>query len=113
MLKQSSSRPGVFRPRIFAAFLLFSAGVCLATFSFKTEPTPARARSIGQERYMPVPGGEPDDLDRMEAQWNDRITYPTGRFNPAWLRVAAAEDARISRSVPFGARESLRLGNTA
>src|SRR5205085_11725496 len=102
-----------FRPRIFAAFLLFSAGICLGTLSFKSEPAPARARSVEQERYLPVPGGGPDDLDRLEAQWNDRVTYPTGRFNPAWLRVAAAADARITRGVPFGATENLRLSNAA
>ena len=37
---------------------------------------------------MPVRGGEPDDLNRMEEEWNNRLTYPTGIFNPAWLRLA-------------------------
>jgi hypothetical protein len=27
---------------------------------------------------MPVPGGEPDDLDRLEAAWSDRLIYATG-----------------------------------
>jgi len=27
------------------------------------------------------PGGEADDLARMEEEWNNRLTYPTGRFN--------------------------------
>ena len=32
--------------------------------------------------YMPVPGGKLEDLDAMEMYWNDRLTYPTGRFDP-------------------------------
>jgi hypothetical protein len=97
-LKNSPSQSGVFRPRIFAAFLLFSAGLCLAGFSFNNQPSPERTGdSATPERYMPVPGGEADDLDRLEALWNDRLTYPTGRFDPSWLRVAAADDARITR----------------
>ena len=53
---------------------------------------------------MPVPGGEMgEDLDRLDAYWNQRITYPTGNFNPV---VAARRDrpgredqARRSRPV--------------
>src|SRR5437763_1739320 len=90
------SGPGFFRPRVFAGFVFFAAGICLATFSFNKRPTP-------QQRYMPVPGGEPDDLNRLEAQWNDRLTYPTGRFDPAWVRQAAAADKLITRNAPFGA----------
>jgi hypothetical protein len=51
---------------------------------------------------MPVPGGKVDDLDRMEVEWNNRLTYPTGLFNPAWLRLAAAQDALIPRGIPLG-----------
>ena len=54
------------------------------------------------QHYMPVPGGKADDLDRMEQEWNNRLTYPTGLFNPQWLRLAAAQDALISRAVPLG-----------
>jgi len=67
---------------------------------------------VPTERYMPEPGGEPDDLDRMEAQWNDRLTYPTGLFDPAWVRRAAAADARITRAVPFGVQR-LQLNSSA
>jgi hypothetical protein len=38
------------------------------------------------ERFMPVPGGESDDLDRLEAEWHNRLTYPTGVFDPSWVR---------------------------
>ena len=51
---------------------------------------------------MPVPGGEADDLDRMEVEWHNRLTYPTGLFNPIWVRLAAAQDALVSRGIPLG-----------
>ena len=36
----------------------------------------------------------------MDAYWNDRLTYPTGHFNPAWLRAAKRQDARIATRRP-------------
>ena len=55
-----------------------------------------------RERYMPVAGerGESDELGRMEQFWNDRLTYPTGLFNPAWLRAAALQDKLVPRAGP-------------
>jgi hypothetical protein len=51
---------------------------------------------------MPVPGGEMDELDDMEVDWHNRLTYPTGRFDPAWVRQAATQDAQIARAMPAG-----------
>ena len=42
----------------------------------------------------------------MEQEWNNRLTYPTGRFNPRWLRLAAAQHNRLARSVPLGLQAS-------
>src|SRR2546423_2843611 len=104
MRKKFSSRSGAFSPRVFASFVLFSAGVSLATFSFRAEQKQEPVRQArGPERYMPVPGGEADNLDRLEAEWNNRVTYPTGRFNPDWVRRAATVDRLVKREVPFGA----------
>ena len=51
--------------------------------------------------YMPVPGsGEGEQFGAMDTYWNDRLTYPTGHFNPAWLRAAKAQDARIASRRP-------------
>lgn len=113
MLKKPSPEAGLFHPRVFVAFLLFSAAVCLAMFSFNGEIYSNRSTGVpSAERYLPVPGGNPDDLDRIEAEWNNRLTYPTGVFDPAWVRQAAAADARVARSVPFGAQVNLRMGNS-
>ncbi len=57
---------------------------------------------------MPVPGGDPDDLNRLEAEWMSRLSYPTGKFDPAWVRRAAVQDSFIARGVPFGAN-SVRM----
>ncbi len=56
---------------------------------------------------MPVPGGEADDLNRLEAEWYDRLTYPTGLFDPAWVRRAAVSDALVQRSIPAGVQRDL------
>jgi hypothetical protein len=90
--------------RVFGAFLLFCAGICLAMFGFNpAADSTGETASPKAERYLPVPGGDPDDLANLESFWNDRVTYPTGRFDPAWVRKAAAADRLISRGTPFGA----------
>src|SRR6266576_1660430 len=110
MRRNNSSTSGSLNPRFVLAIALGTTGVLLAASSF----APPRARSDGSslrnggsnpgqlQRYMPVPGGEPDDLDRMEAEWNNRLTYPTGIFSPEWLRLAAAADGLNPHGIPAG-----------
>ncbi len=101
--KSSSSESGFFSPRAFVAFVFCLAGLCLAMFDFNGGTEYHHAKSTpGLERYMPVRGGDPDDLNRMETEWNNRITYPTGHFNPEWVRLAAAQDARVASGIPAG-----------
>jgi len=57
--------------------------------------------SVSPARYVATPGGERgEQFAAMDSYWNDRLTYPTGRFNPAWLRRAVRQDARIVSRVP-------------
>src|SRR5438876_4349795 len=105
--RNPASQSGFFDPRAVLAFVLCSVGVLLATLSFTGMPLPSpkysgALSSDRLERYMPVPDGEPDGLDRMEEEWNNRLTYPTGIFNPLWVRLAAAQDALIPRTIPLG-----------
>src|SRR5437867_4214377 len=103
MKKNRASQSGVFNPRVLLAFALCSVGLLLPAISFAPlAPVGQDGRmSTGRlERYMPIPGGQPDQLDRMEVEWNNRLTYPTGLFNPALVRLAAAKDALISRGIP-------------
>jgi hypothetical protein len=50
-------------------------------------------------------GHAPTDAERLiseEEFWNHRLTYPTGRYSPAWTRKAAEQDLAIKRGVPAG-----------
>jgi hypothetical protein len=52
-----------------------------------------------------TPGHAPTDAERLiseEEYWNHRLTYPTGRYSPAWVRKAAEQDRAIKRGVPAG-----------
>ena len=52
-----------------------------------------------------TPGHAPTDAERLiseEEYWNHRLTYPTGRYSPAWMRKAAEQDRAIKRGVPAG-----------
>jgi hypothetical protein len=109
MRKNPTSRFGFFNPRTLSALALCSGGVLLAIGSIAPPvrhsdgATSQGGRDIAKAlRYMPEPGGKADDFDRMEAEWNSRLTYPTGIFNPEWLRLAAAADALIPRAIPAG-----------
>lgn len=66
----------------------------------------ADTRVVQPERYMPVPGANSGDessrLAELEQYWHDRLTFPTGRFNPAWVRAAAAQHSRMATGVPAG-----------
>ncbi len=96
------------RIRVLGALLLFVSAICLAKFSVAPiSLNKERERGdvdLKRARYMPVAGerGENDDLSRMEEEWNNRLTYPTGKFNPAWIRAAADHDSLIQRAVPAG-----------
>jgi hypothetical protein len=79
------------------------SGIALAIFAGKEAAVP---RASEPERYMPVPGdgsqGEAAGLAQLEQYWHDRLTYPTGRFDPRWVRAAAAQHARLPLGVPAG-----------
>jgi hypothetical protein len=112
MKLKPSPQSGAFNPRAFLAFLLCSSGVLLAFFSVAQMAPRAVEQPAEQERQrdMPVPKGdsrnEGGDLGQLEQFWSDRLTYPTGVFNPAWVRKAAAQDRRIARSVPAGQKNT-------
>src|ERR1017187_9334196 len=94
-----------FNPRTLIGFALCSVGVALVVFALI--PFPNRLASAKRPaRDMPTFGEDPEneaiDLGRLEQYWSDRLTYPTGRFDPAWLRAAAAQHERMPRGIPAG-----------
>jgi F5/8 type C domain-containing protein len=40
--------------------------------------------------------------------WAHRLSYPTGRFDPAWVRQAAEQDSRIARRIPAGRKQDMK-----
>ena len=121
MTKHSFRQSGFFNLRALIGFTLCFVGVALALFaSFPVRHSlgvggspltdhvslPDATKASRPLPYMPAPGNRPEteaaDLGRLEQFWNDRLTYPTGRFDPRWLRAAAAQHARLPMGVPAG-----------
>src|SRR5438067_2677018 len=123
MKKQSTSHSAFINLRLLFGFTLCFLGVALAIFaSFPVRGSlgegGSRPGATNAERpapYMPVPSGrvetEGADLGRLEQFWNDRLTYPTGRFDPAWVRAAAIQHARMASGIPVGTHQKLSRDN--
>ncbi len=92
--------------RFLVALLFGSMGILLAVSAF----VPQRNGSRPRPKYMPVLGSEREDLGRLELDWSNRLTYPTGVFDPEWVRQAATTDAAMARGVPAGAQQVSRSG---
>src|SRR5438445_1624911 len=111
VVPQLRDEGGFFDLRALIGFTLCFAGVALALFAHFS-PIPDHLGLSGVAKasrplpYIPAPGGRPEaeaaDLARLERFWNDRLTYPTGRFDPGWLRAAAVQHARLPMGVPAG-----------
>src|SRR5882724_8802115 len=103
---------GFINLRMLLGLTLGLSGVALAILAGKDG---ALRRPSGPERYMPVPGSDTRDeasgLAELEQYWHNRLTFPTGRFDPAWLRAAAAQHARLATGVPAGQHLKLDLAN--
>src|SRR5437764_3184681 len=103
---------GFFNPRALLGLTLCFASLALAIFAAR-ESTVHRVAQPA--RYMPVPGSdlqsEAARLAELEQYWQNRLTYPTGRFDPAWVRTAAAQHARMASGVPAGQHLKLDLAN--
>src|SRR5438477_351299 len=110
--RSSFHEAGFFNVRALLGLTLCFVGLALAIFAARES---LLHRMSQPARYMPVPGGNLQDeaarLAELELYWRDRLTYPTGRFDPAWVRVAAAQDARIARGVPAGSYQKRNPGH--
>lgn len=98
--------------RTLLGLTLVLSGIALGMFAGKQGSVP---RASEPERYMPVPGSSSRDeaagLTELEQYWHDRLTFPTGRFDPAWVRAAAAQHARMATGVPAGQHLKLDRAN--
>jgi hypothetical protein len=105
-MKTNVHRSAFFSGRALAGLLLCCLGITLAVFAFRTQPVSVAESSDEAVRDMPTLGDDPRnearDLNRLEQYWNDRLTYPTGVFNPEWVRAAAAQHLNMPVSTPAG-----------
>ena len=103
---------GFINLRTLLGLTLGLSAIALAIFAGKQDAVP---RASQPERYMPVPGAssreEVRGLEKLEQYWHDRLTYPTGRFYPAWVRAAVAQHARMMSGVPAGQHLKLNLAS--
>lgn len=116
MKKHSSAQAAFFNFRVLLGVTLSFLAIALAIFaardSMLRSPQGPNQSSVSSEvpderlHYMPVPGRntreEAAGLAQLEQFWFDRLTFPTGRFNPAWVRKAAAQHSRMRKGKPFG-----------
>src|SRR5436190_3630243 len=111
-VRRSLGEGGFFNLRALLGLTLCLFGLALAIFAGRSG---ALNRASQPDRYMPVPGASSQDeaarLAELEQYWQDRLTYPTGRFDPAWVRAAAAQHARMTSGVPAGQHLTLNLTN--
>src|SRR6266446_4875830 len=112
LARRSLREGGFFNIRTLLGLTLCFSGLALAIIAGRD----TALRSVSKpDRYMPVPGANSRDeatrLAELEQYWQDRLTYPTGRFDPAWVRTAAAQHARMASGVPAGHHLKLNLAN--
>ena len=110
--RSSVGEAGFFNPRALLGLTVCFAGLALAIFAAR-ESTVHRVSPPA--RYVAAPGsdrqGEAARLAELEQYWQDRLTYPTGRFDPAWVRAAAAQHARMASGIPAGGFRKLNRPN--
>lgn len=96
-------RPRVGTPsvRLPCVILLCALATASAIVGFRSGYS-SPEQKLTATRSVPTPGGEGDDLESAEAEWATRIAYPSGKFDPAWLRAATRQDAQIFRDLPAG-----------
>src|SRR3982751_1607290 len=98
--------------RALLSLLIGFTGVALAIFAGRDV---AVRPASEPERYVPVPAAqgqsEAAGLEQLEQYWHDRLTFPTGRFDPAWVRAAVAQHDRMAIGVPAGQHLKLDLTN--
>ncbi|MFL6285343.1 MAG: hypothetical protein ACJ74Q_19575 [Pyrinomonadaceae bacterium] len=75
----------------------------------KSEKATRRESAEREKREGAEPEGDRyEALLEQEAYWAARITYPTGNFDPEWVREAMKQDRLVERAVPApGMRSSI------
>src|SRR3954471_3425838 len=105
---------------VFVLGLLVSGTVSLAKTikrkraARKAVATTAARKPRAERAREKIAGPEREKYEQLleqEQYWSDRVTYPTGKYDPAWMREALKEDSIIERAIPTG-RVTSRLSMT-
>src|SRR4051794_3561549 len=110
-MKKKSLLQSAFTIRSLCAAVLCCASVLLILFAFgyRSQNWLATGEDEEPARFLPTGGkheNEGQDLLRLEQYWHNLRSYPTGRFNPAWVRRAADQHRRLAVGIPQGVRRS-------
>jgi len=114
MKKKSTYRSAFFCARALLGCTLCFLGAALAIFALSsaTEPTEDGLKAL---HYMAVRRQYTGKKRLVSRSWNNtglnRLTFPTGRFDPRWVRAAAAQHDRMQSGIPFGQHLKLDLNN--
>ncbi|MFL5733927.1 MAG: WD40/YVTN/BNR-like repeat-containing protein, partial [Chloroflexia bacterium] len=94
---------------LFASLVFVALGSALVASLQSSNLTPSRGRldqTLRLDRFASAlgiqPAAERDNPTEGEAFWIDRLTYPTGRYDPRWLLRAAEQDRLVPTGVPAG-----------
>jgi hypothetical protein len=106
---------------LFALLLLAALGIALGGIRWQAEqqmsPADAARAKVkanfaqiadsieghsGAEAAQSGQAPREEDLSQRADYWTQRVTYPTGQYDPAWLLQAAVQDKQIESRVPAG-----------
>ncbi len=90
--------PALPRGVVVAGFVLLS----IIAAGLVGRPAPNEHRPARDADRAEEGGGQTPAPD---AWWSWRLTYPTGRFDPAWITAAAKQDALLPSGLPRGTQE--------
>jgi hypothetical protein len=95
------------RVRLAAVLLAAASAILTLTLAGSAHWHSSKRVAAPPLQYMPIPGGDAGEgLSQMDSYWSDRLTYPTGNFNAAWLRHAAEQADKIPSGIPAGRRQA-------
>src|SRR5690348_4730856 len=85
------------------ALMLLGLGVWVAKWAPQTSATQVSTSNLYVAEPGEKPGDEAKDLTTMDAYWQTRISYPTGKFDRKWVDAAAVQDKlNVRKGVPAG-----------
>jgi hypothetical protein len=113
----TTANPTRARNLILTLALLFGLGLFAGFERQQSAASRSQAAVAEPELYTAEPGEKPGEesknLDKRDRFWQARVTYPTGKFDVAWLLDAARHNESVKSGVPGGTVTYSRRNNPA